>query len=443
MSSSAARPRRARVLLALVLALGAACSPSRPTNVLLISIDTLRADRLGCYGYARPTSPTLDALARGGTLFEHTVAQSPWTVPSHATLFTGLFPHGHGVVSESDRLAEELPTLATLLRGRGFLTAAVVQTSWLSAAQGFTQGFDSFVEIPDYADGGTLVARAAETWLRAYAGRPLFLFLHFYDVHSEYRPKPEYRERFTKPYDGFVDGSTMQLQELRNGFLALGARDLEQLSDLYDAEIRQLDDALGRLLPLLDELGVRDETLVVVTADHGEEFLEHGNVLHGRTLYREVLAVPLIWNGPGVPRGARVAAIASLADVVPTVLGRLGAAVPAGLDGIDLLAAPGPSAERRVVAAADHYNAEPDSLRMIQDLRYKLIVERITGAVHLYDLERDPAERTDVAAQSPERVATLRQQLERHLARARQAPARAPLSPEQAERLRALGYLVP
>jgi len=432
------------VIAAVVAAMVTACSPAKPRNLLLISIDTLRADRLGCYGYARPTTPTLDALARGGTLFENVIASSPWTVPSHATLFTGRFPHGHGVVSEHDRLADDIPVFATLLRERGMLTAAVVQTTWLSPAQGFARGFDSFVQVPDFAEGGVEVNKSAEAWLRAWSGRPFFLFLHYYDVHSEYRPRPRYREMFTKPYDGPVDGSSMQLQDVRGHFLSLSPRDVEQLSDLYDAEIRQLDDALGRLFALLDELGIRKDTLVVVTADHGEEFYEHGDVLHGRTLYREVLDVPWILNGTGVRAGERVAGIASLADVLPTVLGRLGIAAPEGVDGIDLLAEKRPdTSERRVIAAADHNNAEPDTLRMIQDLREKLILDRTTGQARLYDLERDPGEHEDVSAQHPDRVEALRGELERHLAAARKAPARVPLTPDEAERLRSLGYLVP
>lgn len=430
-------------LASLAVAALVGCSRATPKSVLLVSIDTLRADRVGAYGHARPTTPVLDALAASGTLFERTVAPSPWTVPSHATLFTGRFPHVHGVVTEHDRLADDVPTLATLLKGRGMLTAAVVQTTWISAAQGLAQGFDSFVQVPDHLEGGVLVNRNAESFLRAYAGRPFFLFLHYYDVHSEYRPRPRFREQFTKPYDGPIDGSSMQLQDIRSGVLTPTPRDVEQLSDLYDAEIRQLDAALGRLFALLDELGIRDETLVVLTADHGEEFYEHGDVLHGRTLYGEVLGIPLIWSGPGIAKGARRAELASLADVAPTLLARLGVDAPPDLDGVDLFARTAPDPMRRVVAAADHNNAEPDSLRMVQDRRHKLILDRITGTVRLYDLERDPGEHTDVSAAHPEIVASLRADLDRYLARARAAPRRESLSAEEADRLRALGYLVP
>lgn len=436
---------RRAIALAIGVALAAlGCGPSQPANVLLISIDTLRADRLGCYGYERPTSPALDALAQGGTLFENVVASSPWTVPSHATLFTGRFPHAHGVVTERDRLADDIPVLAELLRTRGMRTAAVVQTTWLSQAQGFARGFDSFQQIPDHAEGGVLVSRGGEAFLRAFSNRPFFLFLHYYDVHSEYRPRPRYEEMFASGYDGPVDGSAMQLQEIRERYLVLSPRDLEHLSSLYDAEIRQLDDALAKLFALLDELGVRDETLVVVTSDHGEEFLEHGNVLHGRTMYREVLDVPLILNGPGVPRGQRVASLASLADVLPTVLARLGVPAPDAIDGLDLLGPPtSMPAERRVVAAADHNNTEPDSLRMIQDRRHKLIVDRVHDETRLFDLERDPGEHHDVAAQEPERVAELRRELDTHVEHRRQAPERSALTPEETERLRSLGYLQP
>jgi len=230
-----------------------------------------------------------------------------------------------------------VPTLAAILAAEGFATVAIVQSHWLGERHGLPRGFESWERLAESVEGGRRVGEEAVAWLEAHSARPFFLFLHYYDLHSDYAPAPRHRERFTSSYDGPVDGTTAQLLEVRAGRLTLDERDLRHLSDLYDAGIRQLDDRLAELFARLDELGLRDSTLVVVTSDHGEELGEHGGVPHGRTMHRELLGVPLLLHGPGVPRGRRVRELATLADVVPTVLGRLGIEAPPS-DGIDLLA---------------------------------------------------------------------------------------------------------
>ena len=228
----------------------------RPSGVILVSLDTLRADRLGCYGYERPTSPALDALAARGTLFERAVAQSPWTLPSHATLLTGRLPHRHGVVEHTRRLPAAVPTLATLLAERGYATAALVNSKWINVEQGLLRGF---AEHERFQEGGrnrgAEITRAALEWLEREGGQPFFLFLHYYDVHSPYAPEPDTAALFTRPYEGPIDGTTAQLVEVRKGALTVGPDDLQRLSDLYDAEVRQVDLELGRLQDGLRRLG--------------------------------------------------------------------------------------------------------------------------------------------------------------------------------------------
>jgi arylsulfatase A-like enzyme len=287
-----------------------------------------------------------------------------------------------------------------------------------------------------------IVDQAIE-WIRAAGDRRFFLFLHTYDVHSDYRSRPEYEREFVRPYDGAADGSTAQLIGQRAGKVVLERGDMGHLVDLYDAGIRQMDDEIGRLLTAL---GDARDTLVLLTSDHGEEFLEHGGVLHGRTQYEEVVRVPLIVRGPGVPRGVRVATTASLVDVMPTILAAAAAPPVAGVDGADLAPtwAGGGAAlgERHLSCEADHNNVEPDMTRAVRHRKDKLHWNRVTGALQLFDLGADPGELVDTAARRPEAVAALRVELDRfRAARGAGGGDSVTLTPEQVERLKSLGYL--
>ncbi len=426
------------------------CGPGAPRNLVLISIDTLRADYLGAYGYERETSPTLDALAEGGVLFEAAMSTSPWTLPSHASLFTGLYPRHHGAKSEHAALAAPVRTLAQVLREAGFDTAGFVNSHYLTDRYGLERGFEEFRYATEFTQqhGSSPIGDWAIGWLREERREPFFLFLHFYDTHSAYRPLPYYARRLVRPYDGKADGSTRQLMASRRGRFEIGPEDARYLSDLYAAEILQLDDVLARVIDALDASGLRERTLLVVTADHGEEFLEHGGVAHGRTQYQEVLHVPLLLNGPGLPRGERVPEPVSLVDVFPTLVALLGLPVPPGLDGQDL----GPLwrgagreafAERALFGEADHNNAQPDQTSSVRRGRHKLVFDRVSGDAALYDLVRDPAESRDVTAEAPEQAARLRATLDEFLAeRPIHPPVPLPgLDPRERRELEALGYL--
>jgi len=424
--------------------------PAPPQLLVLISIDTLRADHLGAYGYERPTSPTLDAIARSGVVFEDAMATAPWTLPSHAAMLTGLYPSTTGVDSDGDALPEDAASLATWLSDQGFATAAVVNSLYLSERHGFDRGFESFLYVRETADQRTpsrLITDRARSWLEAPDPRRRFLFLHYYDVHSDYVSMPESEARFVGEYHGPVDGTTRQLALLRRGRsdLTLGPEDIAHLFDRYDAGIRQLDDELARLMHYLDESGWAERALVVVTSDHGEEFGEHGSYLHGRTQYQEVLHVPLIMRGPGVPAGVRVATPVSLVDLAPTLLATLGVPSPPGLDGIDLSPLWKRGVERLdlrlLYSEADHHNAIPDATRAVRQGRFKLVVDRSTGSYVLYDLERDGDELHDVASERPEVARLLLERLERRMGRHVEAPPAAPMDRRETERLRSLGYL--
>jgi arylsulfatase len=436
-----------------LLLFGGACArwdPPPPQLLLLISIDTLRPDHLGAYGYERPTSPTLDAIAAAGVVFEDVMSTSPWTLPSHASMLTGLYPSKTGVDFQGAALPEDAATLATWLSEQGFATAAIVNSINLSKRHGFHRGFEEFLYVRENAarrEPNRLITDRALRWLEAPDERRRFLFLHYYDVHSDFVSTPEYEAKFLGEYKGPVDGSTRQLFEVRRGLVDLrfGPEDIAHLFDRYDAGIRQLDDELARLIRFLDESGWAERTLVVITSDHGEEFGEHGSYLHGRTQYQEVLHIPLILRGPGVPAGVRVATPVSLVDLAPTLFSSLAVPSPLGLDGIDL----SPLWQRDVdgldlrllYSEADHHNVIPDATRSVRQGRFKLVNDRATGSYALYDLDVDRAELRDVASEHPEVTRRLLERSEQRMDRRVEAPSAAPLDPTEAQRLRSLGYL--
>lgn len=451
---------------------------------MLISLDTLRADHLGIYGYPRPTSPVIDALGREGTVFEDVSTTSPWTLPSHASLLTGLYPNRHGAIDWEAALDVSLPTLAATLSGRGYATAAVVNTLHLSERFGLPRGFEKFLYVKENEERvspSTWVTDQAIEWLDELRDRRVFLFMHYYDVHSRYAALPRYERQFVSPYDGPADGSSTQLYLylLSPEFIAgcradpdrescrtwakrpivaeadaafervdFDAADVRHLVDLYDSGVRQTDAELGRLVDFLRTEQLLDETLVVITADHGEQFLEHGSVLHSRTHYQEVMRVPLILRGPGIPAGRRIATPVSLVDVVPTVLAALGETGSGQLDGMDLSplwktpgAADAPGGLARFRDRTMFSEAAASNVVLAARLgRHKLHYNRLTGETELYDLESDPAERTNLAESDPATVAELRPLLEKRTGDGPRGDA-VELTTEEAERLHALGYL--
>lgn len=319
-------------------------APAQVRNVLLISIDSLRADRVGCYGNERDTSPTLDRLARAGTRFTEAMSTTSWTLPAHVTMMTGRDVLSHGVIGATDRLSAAVPTLAESLHAAGVETAGIVAAEFLKGTYGFDRGFDHYddASVPASTWFAALgdqtanrVADLAIGWLRERPRARFFLFLHFWDVHYDYVPPAPYDTMFDPEYRGAVTGSNF----MRNPAVRAGmdARDLEHLLALYDGEVRWVDDQIARVLAALAEAGLAESTALLVTSDHGDEFFEHGGKGHQRTLYREVVHVPLIVRVPGLPASPAVDAPVSLADLMPTVLGLFGVEPPAGIDGRSLL----------------------------------------------------------------------------------------------------------
>jgi arylsulfatase A-like enzyme len=303
-------------------------TPARRPSVVLVSLDTLRADHLGCYGFPQPTSPNLDRLAMQGTLFEQAIAHSTLTLPSHATLLTGVLPCVHGLflARGPQRIPRGIVPLAEILRGAGYATAAFTEDAMVSPGV-FQRGFEVFRADTSLAEGGVTggveaTVQGALEWLAANGTDDFFLFVHTYQVHAPYTPPPGYLERLT-PGTRVARGPAPSAE---------AAADAAR----YAAEVRYTDEVLGRLIDALDVRDLAERTILIVTSDHGEAFGEHGDRYHGG-FWEEQIHVPLIWRAPGrIAAGRRVPHLVGLVDVVPTILDLLGTAAPPPVQGLSL-----------------------------------------------------------------------------------------------------------
>jgi choline-sulfatase len=395
--------------------------PARP-NLLLITIDTLRADRVGTYGAANAATPALDALAARGVRFDQTQTAVPLTGPAHATILTGQYPPTHGVRGNVVfTLDDRHPTLATLLKRRGYRTAAFVGAYPVAAAFGFGQGFDTFDEEfheTSPVDQGAErraneVADSASRWLAtASADAPFFVWLHFYDPHAPYSPPSPYREQFAgRPYEG---------------------------------EVAFTDAQIGRVLDALRTTGRDRDTVVMALADHGEGLGEHGEATHAVLTYQSTMRVPFIVAGPGVPSARAIATRVATIDVLPTALALIGIEPDRSLLGRDLR----PLMSGRDIALDPFYqeslfgrlNCHWATLRGWVKDDWKLV---IGASPELYNLADDPHELKNLAGADPDRVKRMTEELQRGMQRLAPGGDRAQpraASAEQEERLRSLGY---
>ena len=428
-------------------------------NVILVSIDTLRADHLGCYGYGRDTSPRIDQMAREGVLFRHATAASSWTLPSHASLFTGLIPSRHGAVQFglTTPLREELTTLPELLWDAGYDTAGFVGGAYVAAALGFAQGFDLYRDIGPFA---LTLARApftenvaaARRWMAKRLTAPFFVFLHTYQVHTPYAPPPPYDLMFDPGYDGpYRSQFTLEDRARLGPHPALEPSVLGHLQALYDGEIRQMDTAMGDLVDFLHTSGLAANTCVIFTADHGEEFDDHGDLFHDHAkLYDELIRVPLIvWGPPCAGAGRTVDEPVALVDVLPTLLTVAGLPARAQLDGqsfASALAGGSLPTGRFIYSEVDGSIAHTSGAAAAVRADDAKLIRSDVGGTHtewLFDLREDPAERVNRIGSRPEIEARLGAALDalRPGGVVAGAPA-ATVAPDPAalERLRALGY---
>ena len=420
----------------------------RPRNVILYLVDTLRADHLGCYGYSRPVSPHVDAFARQAVLFRHTVAQSSWTRPATTTILTGLLPRTHGVNRRKDKLADGALTLAEMLQARGYQTAGFVTNGNVARSFGLSQGFETYELLPRKQTAATHVNAAAAEWLASRRGdAPFFLYLHTVEPHAPYNPPLPFRQRFAPEV---VDESLTRMwtmRRLEQGEIAPTPELRRNLLDLYDAEIAASDAAFGALVDLLVQRGLWEDTVVVYISDHGEEFLDHGDWEHGKTLHGEMLDVPLIVRSPGVaPRS--VQRQAQQVDVVPTILDLLGLPLTPTLEGRSLvpwMTGGAPPEDPDETAAFSWLDQHGFRAASVTTPAWRFIEDRSspTAGRGLYDRQTDPGEHRDLARERAVRTGYLRARL--HDAdrprKGRLQAGEATVDAETRKQLEALGYL--
>ncbi len=363
-------------------------------NLVLISMDTLRADHVGAYGYERSVTPNIDALAARGVLFENAVAQSSWTRPSHLSMFTGLYPNEHGVraLVDRQRLPADIPTVASELARAGLRTAAFTGGVNVSAEFGFDSGFEIYRTNGKYfADN----LGALREWLDDNGDERFFLFLHGYDAHTPYLNEPEDREALS-----------LEKKPPRRGVRPVckrsdSERRVRAFVDEYDAAIRRGDRNIGIVVEELRRRRLLDRTVIVFTSDHGEEFLEHGRCFHLTTLYREVLHVPLIIAGPGLERGRRSRLVPASVSVAPTLLAVAGVHEHR-LPGQSLLAADADVDSLPFVVSETERRARngrgQGHLRSLTTDSEKLLHRVTDGNYERFDLSSDPAELEPVTA---------------------------------------------
>ena len=421
--------------------------PQQP-DIILITLDAARPDHFSCYGYVRPTTPFIDRFAEGALVFDSAFALAPYTLCSVPTMITGLSFFDHGVMTRDASLSDQATTLAEHLRAAGYRTACFSATPNNTAAKGFDQGYDEFFELwhevsHDKARQPHYVTDRVNTWLAALDDdRPVHLQIHYVPPHGPYLPGKRF-DRFTDPsYRGPCQGLFPTLTGLEVGSIDPGAGCLDEVIGLYDGNLLAADDAVAVLLRSLERRARGRDTVVLITADHGEAFLEHGRMHHNSTVFDEMLRVPFILRVPAwiSTTGIDVARLVTLADIVPTLLGTAGIRPVAGLEGVDLLADPGAPPSPRVVIAA---NTDKPPLLGLRTLRWKVILSP-SGQGALFDLERDPGELENLAFEQGPTFAGLGLMLTQRASQPASIGAsveRAEITDADREMLRALGYV--
>ncbi len=440
---------------------------SERPNVVFISLDTLRADRLGCYtGGTSTLTPWLDSVAAAGIKFDNAFAQIPFTLPSHLSMFTGVYPDVHGVEKKDSHLSRGLPTLTETLASAGYTSLGLVSNNWMKGEFGFNRGFNRYSKVPyglTYAE--TINQRLFELLDGDFrdAG-PLFIFLHYVDPHSDFtkvtgNTLPYYSpDEFRAHLD--TDPTSREfcirdrcaseyLLDLNKAGLSAPPPTLKKISALYDAGVRYTDMALERLFNGLGKRGVLDNAVVVITSDHGEEFWEHGQFLHDQP-YVENLHVPMLLQLPGFERsGASVHMIVESIDLMPTILDYLELPIPDHVQGRSLLPVIAePETTHMTGFALGRAKLNPN-LYSLRSTDYTLISDVSSGRTELYDRRVDPRELVDVSSDHPDMVNNLAAELSVLLARNRPLTEEFPplggaedvLTSEQQEQLKRLGYL--
>jgi len=448
-------------------------------KVILISIDTLRPDHLSCYGYQRQTSANIDALARDSVLFERAYASSPWTLPSHVSLLTALHGLNHQVYWVDERMDPSLVTLAEILRQSHYFCQAFTGAGFIGSSYGFSRGFDSYRGYEGHIvheNSAELTAAAVLEWLEGNSDKDFFLFIHTYQTHDPYACPAPYNAAFLEENARWTGIELMKYLGGKAGiFKQLPEDERKNIIDLYDGEILYLDEKLIKpLTARLRELGIYDQTLIIFTSDHGEEFFEHGSWMHGKSLYEESLRVPLIIKFPRSKyRGRRIQSAVRLIDIMPTILEEQEIRTKnLNLDGRSLIpVVRGKEKEDRAFLADTDWlvgKQEPGSEDLLPEIRLpasvtlgekkdKLIINhQMTekearlfnppppgfAPMELFQLEKDAGEKTNLTSQNPELARQLALKIrDMYGKRNKIRPRRIEITEQLREQLRALGYI--
>lgn len=422
--------------------------------MILIVVDTLRADHIGGYGYERTTTPNLDDWMSGARRYDRAFATSSWTLPSFASMLTGRLPaeHGTGELVRRDgrpsftSLDAEIPTLAERFRAHGAATGAIVTNAALSPVFGLDRGFDTYDYVPattlQIRRAGISVQRAL-AWIDEREGRPFFLLIHLFDPHMNYDPPTSYRGRFSAGYATDLDYPISDTNAIRAAAGRLSADDRRFIAAAYDEEVAFVDDQLGILRSGLARRGILEHGIVVLTSDHGEEFFEHGGFEHGHAMWQEVLRVPLLFWGPEVKPGGEVGAV-SLVDLPATLAEAAGMSVPESFGGMSLwpnLTTEALLPERTLIAEGNLYGPQQTAA-----IRWPLKAVWTSEAAdnRFWNLATDPGEQAQAAPSDRDRAARLvaEVRLLNAAARARRGQSEpAEMDPTTRESLHSLGYV--
>jgi len=439
-------------------------------KILLLSIDTLRADAVSALNPSAPPTANLDSLAADSVVFTRAYSPAPWTLPTFSTMMTGVTPLVHGVRKFEDRIPPVLPTLAEHMREAGYLTAAFGDQLFLHPQHGISRGFQSYELSPRDEYGGSVGSRilgwafparfkrTLDTteitdltldWLKHHAHDDFFLWLHYFKPHGPYEPLAQYRPKAEPPPGMSYKFSSDNA--IRAGSLVITAEQRPWVRQLYEGELHYVDDNVGRVLSELKRLGIYDEMLILFVSDHGEEFWDHDARAHGHTFYDELLRVPLFVKLPGETLRMRRGELVCTGSIFPTLLEFAGVAPQEGTGSYasltPLLGRPGePYLEAPILSAVPLYFEDRESI-VFGDTKY--IVSLVTNREQLYDLKNDPREQRNLANEPSGALTQAREALE--AARQSSAALRkrygiraetgAPLSPETIEQLRSLGYV--
>ena len=389
-------------VIGMVMILTSSCGTENRVNVLLILTDTVRADHLSCYGYERNTTPHLDSLAAAGTLAELCQGQSSWTLPTMATIFSGVSPVVHGAGRSSSGfhgISTEVPWLPLSFHREGYRTAAFFNVMFMNEDFGFHRGFQHF-DCQGVASGNSL-RKAGPTvddflsWIDSSdQSEPFFAAVHIYDPHIPYRAPEPFRSLYTDPEyngaygDAWGEGVT-EMMDVNSGEMIPLASDMENLIALYDGELSYMDSEIGRMLAELRARGLAENTVIVLVGDHGEEFLEHGGIEHGRTLYQETTHVPLILAGPGFNGGRVISSSVAQLDIAGTLAAACGVDFSVIEPAVNLSEAIDNS--REIPASGVLWRSQGDLVSMVSN-NLKIIWSVEDDSLESYNLTADPLE---------------------------------------------------